>query len=171
MKLARCGSESELKQLLERGAWPNAASSGLRSHVAGCGVCSERVLLTEKFRAARAASVTAAPRIAPGVLWWRAQLRRRNAAVERMERPILGAQIFALGITALLVVGFAISQARSSWQWLAELPQARAFHLETLLPAVAADGKVSSGLLYLLPGMGMIVLLGGVVVYLASEKQ
>jgi hypothetical protein len=129
------------------------------------------VLLTGHFRAARAVSVLAAPRIAPGALWWWAQLRRRNAAVEQMGKPILGAQIFALAITVLMVVGFAVSQARSGWQWLTELPQARAFHLETLIPAAAADGKMNSSLLYLLPGLGMILLLGGVVVYLASEKQ
>jgi len=171
MILRDCGQEAEVKLLLERGAWPEAASAELRAHAAGCQSCSDLILLTDKFRAARTASVIAAPRISPGVLWWRAQLRRRNAAVEKIAKPILGAQIFALAITVLLVLGFAISQARSGWQWLAELPQARAFHLETLLPAVAADGKMNSSLMYLLPGLGMILLLGGVVVYLASEKQ
>jgi hypothetical protein len=130
------------------------------------------VLLMQAFGGARAVSLGAAPQIAPGILWWRAQLRRRNEAVAAIGRPILGAQIFALAVTLLMVAGLAVSQAKQGWRWLAELPQSRSFHLETLVPSfAAADFRSSISLVYLVPGLAMLVLLGGVVVYLASEKQ
>jgi len=76
------------------------------------------VLVTETFRNARAAAAGAAKLGSPGLLWWRAQLRRRNAAVERIGRPLLSAQIFALATILLLTVGFVVSQARHGLGWL-----------------------------------------------------
>jgi hypothetical protein len=110
---------------------------------------------------------------APGVLWWRAQLRRRNAAVKQIQRPILGAQIFALALTLLVAAGLVVSQARHGVQWLAwleSLPQAQAFHWEVLWSSVNGV-KLDASLGYLIPGVVLLALLSGVVVYLATEKQ
>ena len=176
MTFRACPRQPEIMQLLLSGHWPQAAAPELRNHVAACLTCSDQVLLTQSFQAARAASTSAASLPPPGVLWWRAQLRRRNSAVERIGRPILGAQIFALAIALILVASFTASQAKHglhwlSWsaEWLTTLPQSPAFHLATLLPQDFFKAGIS--LMYLVPALGMLALLGGIVLYLASEKQ
>jgi len=175
MTFRSCPRESEIKALLERGQWPHASTTELRSHAADCRACGDLVLITLAFRGARATSVKAANLNAPGVLWWRAQLRRRNAAVERMSRPILGAQIFALAITLLTAVGLAISQAKHGLRWLywfGDTQQSSGFHLDSLWSTATVTSMIPDwNLALLIPALAMLALLGGVVLYLATEKQ
>src|ERR1035438_4613488 len=87
MMLRRCPREKEVKELVERGHWPQACAPELRAHVNDCRSCGELVLVTSAFQKARIEAAGAAKLGSPGVLWWRAQLRRRNEAVERIGRP------------------------------------------------------------------------------------
>lgn len=177
--LRPCPRESEVRQLLERGQWQaaDATAPELRAHVAGCRSCGELVLVTQAFQQARAAAIAQARPASAGVLWWRAQLRRRNAAVERIGRPLLGAQIFAVAVNLALVVGFLVWQARNGADWLAwlqQLPQSVSFHFDTQwLGSLWSTDAASSGLgtLLLISALAVLALVGGVVVYLASEKQ
>ena len=116
--LKTCSRENEVRELVERGQWPQACAPELRAHVESCRSCADYVLITTAFRSARAEAVAGVTLPPPGVLWWRAQLRRRNAAVERIGRPILGAQIFALAINLMLAVAFILWQARHGLAWL-----------------------------------------------------
>lgn len=172
MTFSPCPREKEVKELLERGHWPQACAPELRAHVGTCRSCGDLVLVTETFRAARAEASGAAKAGSPGALWWRAQLRRRNTAVERMGRPLLGAQIFALAVNLMLAVGLVVSQARHglNWfSWLEEMPRSGALHLDILWPAALFTSGWS--LLVLIPALATLALLGGAVVYLAAEKQ
>lgn len=179
MRLSACPREKEVKDLVERGQWPVVAATTpeLRAHVAGCRSCRELVLVTTAFQRARAEAAGAAKLGSPGVLWWRAQLRRRNEAVKRISRPILGAQIFALVVNLVLAVGFAVWQARHGVAWLTrmeDLPQTSALHLDSgwfdSLWSAATSGPGWNWMV-LIPAAATLALLGGVVVYLASEKQ
>jgi hypothetical protein len=172
MILNPCSHEIELAELLRRGQWPAACSPELRVHVSACRSCGDLVLVTESFQRSRAEAASAVRTATPGLLWWRAQLRRRNAAVVRIGKPLLGAQIFALAINLLIVVAFFAYQARQglSWlSWLEQLPEAYSLHAENL----GQSALLSSGwsLMVLIPVLATLALLGGVVVYLASEKQ
>ena len=175
MTLRPCSREAEVKTLLNSGHWPHACPAELRAHAAGCTACANQVLITQAFREARAISAHAVQLPPPGVLWWRAQLRRRNAAVERIGKPILGAQIFAIAITLLIAAGVVLSQARHGLHWLAELPQSPTFNLSSLLPAMNPDTlnwlKFDLTLPYLIPAVAVLALLSGLVLYLATEKQ
>src|SRR5580693_232629 len=106
MNLKSCPHEKEIRELVARGQWPVAAEPDLRGHVAGCRCCSDLVLVAGAFQRARAESVAAARPGSPGALWWRAQLRRRNAVIERISRPLFGAEIFALAVALLAGLGF-----------------------------------------------------------------
>jgi hypothetical protein len=170
MTLGSCSREKEVTELLKRGHWPQACSPELRAHVAGCRACGDLALLTATFQAARAESASVAPLQSPGLLWWRAQLRRRNTAIERMARPLLGAQIFAFAVTLLAGAAFFVVRAQRGFHllsWLEELP--RTLHLEALLPA--ALPHFEDGIWLLVPALATLALLGGVAVYLSSEKQ
>jgi hypothetical protein len=172
MIMSPCSHEIEVAELLRRGQWPASCSPELRAHVNACRACGDLVLVTETFLHARSETAGAARITTPGALWWRAQLRRRNAAVERIGKPILGAQIFALAINLFMVVAFLAYQARNGlgWlSWLEQLPDAYNLHFNNLSQSALLNPGWS--LIVLVPALATLALLGAVVVYLASEKQ
>ena len=174
MTLHACPHDAEIKTLLNSGHWPHGSPAELRAHAAVCTTCGNQVLITQALREARTLAANSAQLPPPGILWWRAQLRRRNEAVERIGRPILGAHIFAIVIALLIAGAVVLSQARQGLRWLTELAQAPTFHLTSLWPGATLESimgtGVSSGLSYLLPGLVLLALLSGLVVYLATEK-
>jgi hypothetical protein len=178
MTLRPCAHEKEVADLLMRGHYPQACTPELRAHVSDCRTCSDLVLVTSAFQAARSSSTAAASLPSPGQLWWRAQLRRRNAAVERIGKPILGAQIFALSVTVIFAIGFLATQATHGLHWLSwfnglswpsQMPQAPAIRWDALHPTTLFSSGMS--LLVLIPILAILALLGGVAVYFASEKS
>lgn len=169
MTLRTCIYEKEITQALKAGHWPGGCTAELRAHVAVCASCGDLVLVTESFQQARTGSVQEPLSGPPGLLWWRAQLRRRNAAAEKITRPITIAQTFAFIVT-LLVAGVFLA-----WQydhglrwgtWWSEEMLARALHLLS-----AGSQKMDGNVLLLFSGLGVVVLLSGLVVYLVSEKS
>lgn len=170
MRFGSCIREKEVAGLLERGHWPQACSPELHSHVKDCRSCTDLILVMQTFRAARV-QTAAIPRLEPaGVLWWRAQLRRRNTAIARIGKPILGAQVFALAISVVVALGWLTLEARAGFRslaWLKEFPQS--LHLEVLLPPAMPKLDANVGLLVGL--LATLALVSGVVVYMTSEKQ
>jgi hypothetical protein len=170
MILSPCSHEKEIAALLASGQCPHASPAELRAHIASCRSCAELALVTSAFRAARTTAAAAAPLVSPGILWGRAQLRRRNAAIERVTRPILGAQIFAFLICIAVAIGFAASHAAQGLDWFASLSQivrSPSTDLARLWPPTLAG----STLWVLVPLLAMVALLGGVAVYLASSEE
>lgn len=172
MTFGPCVHEKELAALLALGHYPHACPPELRAHVELCRSCADLILVTRAFQTARAQTAAVANLASPGLLWWRAQLRRRNAAVERIGKPILGAQIFALAVNLLLVGGFIVSQATHGIQWLPwleQLPQSQSLHFEVLWPSALFSAGWSFTVL--IPVLATLALVGGVAVYLVSERQ
>ena len=162
-----CPREKEVASQLKLGQWPHASAADLRAHVAACRTCSDLVLVSTAFQTIRVASTPQLP--SAGSLWWRAQLRRRNQAIERISRPLLGAQIFAWVIAALVGIAGAGWALRNTVRWLAwlqELP--RALNLGALVPS-ALPG-FSGSLWFLLPMLATRALAGGIAVYFTLEK-
>jgi hypothetical protein len=142
----------------------------MQNHVAGCSACNRRVLLTQAFAGERATASAAARLESPGALWWRAQLRRRNAALERIARPMLGAQIFAVAITLIAAAIFLASQVKHGlgwFAWLADVPHA--LHLQALLPATGLTSTAGAWILASL--VAIFALLSGFFAYIASDRR
>ena len=170
--LNSCPHETELRELLTHGQWPQAASRELRAHAESCRSCADLFLVAGAFQKARTATIAAARPISPGILLWRAQLRRRNAAVERLTRPLLNAHIFALAFTLIAGLGFLVFEALRSdgWRaWLEQLPQSAAAHWDAFRTTGTIDPTWS--LLVLLPILATLLLLGAVAVYVATDRQ
>lgn len=166
MTFRACNREKELTALLEQGHWPHACPAEMQEHVAGCSSCRGLVGVTLAFRRERAQAM-AQPRLeSPGVLWWRAQLRRRNAALERLSRPLLGAQIFAVVLALAAAGAFLAVQVRQGASWLSDMP--RTLHFASLLPA-AWQNFPGAGLALVL-FMVLAALVGGVALYVASDR-
>jgi hypothetical protein len=172
MTLRACPREKEVSALVLRGQWQGVCADELRAHVESCRACGDLVQVMQAFQAARAASAGAASPGSAGALWWRAQLRRRKAAVEQIGRPILGAQIFALSITIAIAAIFAVSQARQGQQWLKwirQLGQSPTFHLGDLWSSAATMPQW--GLLLLIFGIAAVAVLSGVVLFSDRRQQ
>jgi hypothetical protein len=170
MSFGRCNREREVAEALRAGHWPEASSEELRGHVAACNACGQRVLLAQAFRRERAMASTEPRLESPGALWWRAQLRRRNAAIERISRPILGAQVFAVAVALIAAAVFLVSQLRNGvgwFAWIADTP--RALHLEALLPESMQN---TTGVALLVGALlAIVAIAGGFAAYASSDKH
>ena len=166
---APCNREPELLELLRSGGWPLAGDPELHAHVKSCRRCSDVLLVTQALQASRAEAATAATLPDPGILWWRAAIRRRYAAVERMNRPIAGAQGFALALAALALVGLMVTQARHGLHWLAWFSA-----VQDSSSAIAEPlqwlGAHSSNLLIVVPALATLAVLGGMAAWLSMER-
>ena len=177
MSLLPCRRESEIRNLLHLGHWPSATPNDILAHARECRSCRDLVLIHNAFHSSRKAAAGVANLNSPGLLWWRAQLRRRNDAVERIGKPLMGAQIFALCLNLAIVITVISSQATHGLRWmsaqwyrtLTDHSQAHPFHLGS--PWSFALFKPEWNLVILIPALTVLALFTGVVLYLASEMQ
>ena len=171
MNLLICSRQREVTELLARGHWPHACPPELRAHLADCRSCGDLLLVTQVFQQSRQRAVGEVRLPQAGAIWWRAQLRRRNAAIERVSRPILGAYIFALSFTLVVAAAIAISQAKHGLRWLEWFGQtsSTALRADSLLPS--AWFNAGGTLAILIPVLATAALVGALVVYFAVERQ
>ncbi len=153
-----CGREKDVAAMLEAGHWPAACGDELREHVAGCARCGDLVLVASTMQQARVAAMGEARLQASGVIWWRAQLRRRQAAMEAVARPVRGAQWFAGLVGVVVLVGFLVVEVRQGG--LAKVEA-------SLGGTVFLSGDVS----LLVAGLVVLALLGGVAAWLAMDPM
>lgn len=162
--ITSCAREAEVKTLLDRGHWPHACPAELEAHVKACRECRNAIVLTLAFRRERAHAASAARLESPGVLWWRAQLRRRRQAVERIERPLLGTQIITI-VLSLLAAGGIVAEFGRRFDWLQWLT---ALEIQTLLPSSMQSS------LGLAVGIGvtaaLLASIAGAVIYSTSDR-
>lgn len=155
MKLGSCTREPELRALLQRGHWPAVAPSELLAHVARCAACRSLAAVTLALQQERTVAFRSARLEPAGVLWWRAQLRRRNAAMQQLERPFLAAQIFAVLLVLVAAAAFLGTQTSIGLRWLDGMGEwPAALHLATLLPPALRSGLVISVALGVLTALG-----------------
>ena len=159
MRFGTCSHEKEVGELLRGGQWPAGCGGDLRAHVAGCGKCSELVFLRTAVQGLRAEDMAAARLDAPGVIWWRAQLRKRNAALVQVARPLKAAQLFAMAVVVSFAAGFGASEMRHSGEWLGRVE------------AISWGAMFSGwGLVMAVMATVGVGLLGAVAVYLVSDR-
>jgi hypothetical protein len=169
MNLRPCSREAELSAVLRAGQWPDACDPALRNHVEGCDACSEYLVVKTAFMESRAAAIQRPRLQSTGILWWRAQLRRRDEALKQLNQPVSIAGTVALLSTLAVAIGFAVMQWRLCWDWLRWL--AGASHSESMQLTSLWTSTSGWGLMLLIPCVASVALLGCYVVYLATEKQ
>jgi len=149
-----CARSEEIQKTLTAGRWPLAATVELREHVSGCGSCAALVRVSVAFQQDRTAMVAAKHLDSPSLLWWRAQLRRRQSAMEKVSRPMWSAQIAAAIVAVLVAVGFGAYMLRDG-------------ALQGTLKATVSG----FGLAPMLAIVMLLALAGGVVLYLTLERE
>jgi hypothetical protein len=81
----------------------------------------------------------------PGVIWWRAQILKKQAEKERIERPLIIMRFLAVVLSLALVVGLWISQANGI---SGILNRAGGFPFASILVAGALIGIGCIGLMW-----------------------
>lgn len=168
--LRPCPREKEVKALVERGQWPQATPSELLAHASACRACGDVALVTQAFQDERGRAGGPVHVMSPGMIWWRAQLRRRNEAIARLNRPAMAAYFFAFGATLVLTAAFLIVQARQEGGWLSQLRSlaGQALNLPALWnAALSGSGAAWMTISAVLSG----VLIAATTVYLALDRK
>jgi hypothetical protein len=160
--MTTCSHLAEIRQSLAAGHWPHAAAPELLNHAESCTRCAQEVLLTTHFQTARAETLPAVQPASANLLWWRAQLRRRNAALTRAARPIAAAQIFALAVVLIAMAALVATH------WHSVLAFATPDSAATL-PATGAIFGLTPLILTL--AITLITTLSGIAVYLSTDRQ
>ena len=168
MKL-QCAFEQELLDAVAARRWPDRADEPLRTHVAGCALCTDVAGIAAAFFEDRDCARAEAAVPAASAVWWRAQIRAREEAARVALRPLLAVQVIATICAAFGAIALAPAASRgiraalaamSGTEWLA-LPADVSFSwllgaaFYTTLPLIAAC---------------LWVVLAPVVVYLALDE-
>lgn len=162
-----CSQQQQVAAELHQGRLPELWDDALRIHVAGCHSCSDLVLVAQTMQQDRIQTVQTAQIASAGALWWRAQVRLRNGAMERVTRPIALAEKFALFITAAVVFAVIMWKRTQLLGWLLSLADPP--HT-TALPAAPSliDGWTT---LLMAGGLGTVALCAGLAMYLMREEE
>jgi hypothetical protein len=172
--MSACRHEPEVKAMLLRGHWPQACDPQLRSHIEICSRCRQQVLLAQTFQTARNHAIQTASIPHPGLLWWKAQLLRRNQALRHVGRPVTTAQIFALIVSIVATATLLIRQSQNEpgfFSWLATPFTALHLNALSLFDSAKASLTTDPGTVLVAAAAGAFLLLSAIVVYLASDHQ
>lgn len=158
MKSYFCSQQEQVTAVIQAGQWPDGCEPELRAHVEACQACSDLVLVAQAFQQAGKTSLPMAHQLpSPGVIWWRAQIRKRNEAMERVIRPVAIAEWIAISVLLLAMAALIAWQHASMTNWLSSIwPSFSGF---TELPSVLTWGA------------GTLVILVGFAVYLLKAKD
>jgi hypothetical protein len=171
--MSACVREPEVTAMLLQGHWPQACEPDLRNHIHICAHCRQQVLLAQTFQSARNQAIQTASIPHPGLLWWRAQLLRRNQALRHVARPVTTAQVFALIISIAAATTLLIRQSTDS-DWLTWLSAPfSALHTDAVSLFTSAGAGLTADLntAVLAGAAGTLLLLAAVVAYFASDRQ
>ncbi|HXB21930.1 MAG TPA: hypothetical protein VNV88_11135 [Candidatus Solibacter sp.] len=162
-----CSRQEQVATELRQGRLPDLWDDALRTHVAGCQFCSDLVLVAQALQQDRMQTVQTAQVVSAGALWWRAQVRLRNGAMERVTRPIALAEKFALIISAAAVLAVIMWKHSQLLGWLLSLADPP--H-PTALPAGSSliDGWTT---LLMAAGLGTVALCAALAMYLMREEE
>ena len=165
-----CSSEKELEAALRQGRWPHACDPDLRAHVDACCDCQELILVTQTLQKAKSNGEQLAQLRSPGLLWWRAQLRRRNEAIQTVTEPLALAE--KVGLLALLVAFFVLV-------WQGGQPADLLSFFQSLFSSdfsslgelwTTASGANAGTMVLGFAGLGTLVLFVSFAIFLLREK-
>jgi hypothetical protein len=152
-----CSQQQKVAAAIQAGQWPEGCDPALCAHVESCLICSDEAMLAQAFRQSHSAALQQPQLPSAGILWWRAQLRRKNADLERMIHPVAVAEKIAVVFVALIVV------ALVGWQH-----EQMAVWASSIWGPLATMAQVPG--LLLIGGM-MLLVFGGFAVYLLKAKE
>jgi hypothetical protein len=141
-RAAACRHESDVLDLVAMGQWPGRADAALRTHVAGCAVCTDLAAVASALAAGHAESLDQVSVPDASLVWYRAAWRARESSTRRALRPLRVAHVAAL---ACLVVVAVVMGASVGLTWLAASWQATRDLVAGQLSSITALGQETRG--------------------------
>jgi hypothetical protein len=106
-----CPRESDVLDALTSARWPHRVNRELAEHVEACAICTDVVAVAAAMRDEHDVARQQASIPSSGQVWWRAQMRARQAAIREASRPIAMAQ----GVAAVLALGLTATAGWFAW--------------------------------------------------------
>jgi hypothetical protein len=144
MRLVGCEQERAVMAASHNDQWDEA----LRSHVRECEACTEALRIAQWLESQVPA---AAPRLPDaGQVWWRAQIRARQAAAERATEPVRMAQRVSVICALLVLIFWLLRHAPHLERWLASASLGGPQVWTLLATGLVSVTAISAGLSYIL---------------------
>jgi hypothetical protein len=106
-----CPREQDVIDAIVTGRWPDRSDESLRAHAAECAICKELVEVTSVMRLDRDGLHEQMSLPSAGQVWWRAAVRARLEASQRVARPMS----WIFGISLACAAGLAIAVVQLLW--------------------------------------------------------
>lgn len=162
MHAIECEFEAEVVAAVLQSRWPEHTDAALRTHVAGCAICSDVAAVAAVIENAREDMRAEAAVPDSGRVWWLARVRARREAEVAAARPITATQSIA-GACAVGLLG-ACFGATSAW-----FQSALRGVGVTLIGIDWAEELIAHGALIL--GMAAVLFLVPVAAWLAMRRE
>jgi hypothetical protein len=111
MSAVECPREQDVINAIVTGRWPDQCDESLRAHAAECAVCKELVEVTSVMRLDHEGLYEEMSLPSAGQVWWRAAIRARLEAPQRVARPLS----WIFGISMACAAGLAIAVVQLLW--------------------------------------------------------
>jgi hypothetical protein len=111
MSVLECPREQDVINAIVSGRWPDRCDESLRAHAAACAVCKELVEVTSVMQLDHEALHEEMSLPSAGQVWWRAAIRARLEASQRVAQPLS----WIFGISMAVAAGFAIAAVQLLW--------------------------------------------------------
>jgi anti-sigma factor RsiW len=111
MSAPDCPREQDVINAIVTGQWPDRCEESLCAHAAECAVCKELVDVTSMMRLDREGLHEEMSLPSAGQVWWRAAIRARLEASERVAQPFS----WLFGVSVACAAGLAIALVQLLW--------------------------------------------------------
>jgi len=111
MSAPECPREQDVINAIVTGRWPDRCDESLCAHAAECVVCKELVAVTSVMRLDREGLHEEMSLPSAGQVWWRAAIRARLEASQRVAQPLS----WIFGISMACAAGLAIAFVQLLW--------------------------------------------------------
>jgi len=177
MTAPECPREQDVINAIVTGRWPDRCDESLCAHAAECAVCKDLVEVTSVMRLDRDGLHEEMSLPSAGQVWWRAAIRARLEASERVARPfswVFGVSVAcAMGLTIAVVQllwspfqqawGSSVPGAWTSWFGLGELSR--------LLPTLRDLAPLTTTTAFVLLGVTAFLLLAPLALYFVLPDE
>jgi hypothetical protein len=156
-QMIECQREAEVLDALASARWPGRVGAELTSHVSSCEICQDVIAVATAMREDHDTAYQEANVPSSGQMWWRSEMRARQAAVREAGRPVAVAQGVAV------VLALAVASVAGWFAW----PTVHDF----FVPAASSAATLSPIVLPLMVAMGALLVVAPVALYVVlSEK-
>jgi hypothetical protein len=160
-----CEKENAVLEAIRLGQWQEE----LREHVADCPSCADAALAAQFLQDVRESDLASTRVPSAGWMWWRAQLRAKREAAERIVEPITIVERVAYVFAALSIAGLIFWNWSSIRAWLS--PVGGAWKLTSLSAQSYLLALWEKSGFLMVVGAGALVLFLSLIAYLIWAEE